>query len=93
MAAMPRRAWPPWAGSAQIRDDLEPIADFELHATLDRIVAQRDPTRHDPEATLTYAEVSARGRLAVLASSGRMPRGAWARSRWPSTPSSTARSR
>ena len=46
-------------GVGPIRDDLEPIADPELHATLDRIVAHRDTTARDPEATMTYGVVSA----------------------------------
>jgi serine/threonine-protein kinase len=46
-------------GVGPIRDDLQPIADPELHATLDRIVADRDTTAPDSGATMTYGVVSA----------------------------------
>src|SRR6516162_8675971 len=38
-------------GVAAVRDDLRHVADSELHATLDRIVAHRDATARAPEAT------------------------------------------
>lgn len=46
-------------GVEPIRDDLRSIADSELHATLDRIVAPHDTTARDPGATMTYGVVSA----------------------------------
>src|SRR5438046_276193 len=46
-------------GVGPIRDDLQRIADSELHATLDRIIAHRDTTARDPGATMTYRLASA----------------------------------
>jgi WD40 repeat protein/serine/threonine protein kinase len=46
-------------GVGPIRDDLQHIADSELHATLDRIVAHGDPTARGLEATMTFGEDSA----------------------------------
>jgi serine/threonine-protein kinase len=46
-------------GVGPIRDDLQHVADPELHATLDRIVAQRDTMARDPQATMNYGVVSA----------------------------------
>ena len=40
-------------GVGSLRDDLQHIADPELHATLDRIVADGPATARDPEATMT----------------------------------------
>jgi len=41
-------------GVGPIRDDLQHITDPELHATLDRIVANRETTAPDSEATMSY---------------------------------------
>jgi eukaryotic-like serine/threonine-protein kinase len=41
-------------GVGPIRDDLQRITDPELHATLDRIVANRETTAPDSEATMSY---------------------------------------
>jgi WD40 repeat protein/serine/threonine protein kinase len=46
-------------GVRPIRDDLLPITGLELHATLDRIIANRDTTAPDSQATMTYGMVSA----------------------------------
>src|SRR3954471_7451147 len=46
-------------GIGPIRDDLRHVADSELHATLDRIVADRNTTAPDSEATMTYGVASA----------------------------------
>lgn len=41
-------------GVGPIRDDLQHITDPELHATLDRIVANRETTAPGSEATMSY---------------------------------------
>src|SRR5262249_24413661 len=46
-------------GVGPIRDDLQHVTDSELHATLDRIVANRNTTAPDAEATLSYGVASA----------------------------------
>jgi serine/threonine-protein kinase len=46
-------------GVGPIRDDLQHVTDPGLHATLDRIVANRNTTTLDSEATMTYGMVSA----------------------------------
>ena len=80
-------------GLAVLRGALMQLADPVIDATLDRVPSAGAATRHDPEATLTYPGDSPAAGSRASRSSGRTPGGAWARSPWPSTPSSTAKSR
>ena len=74
-------------GVGPIRGGLQAITDPELHATLDRIVADRGTTAPDSEATMTYGAASAAttGSRASASFTSRMPREVLVKSPWPST--------